>query len=133
MRYLFLFLALLLVAPTAFAQKPTDDKPEDGLLGTWEYTVRPDDPIATGTFELEESGDQLNGMFNTNEPRKMENIELMDSGLSFTFTQPGMGLIVINLTLEDGSLFGDALQEGADEPLPMVAVRPDPDSDSSED
>ncbi len=134
MRILFLFLALVLAAPLSLAQKPNDaDKPDDadGLLGTWEYTVRPDDPMAQGTFVLEDADSQINGTFNTNEPRKMENIQLTETTLSFSIVQPGMGTVNISMTLADGSLAGEALPEDADEPLVIVAVRPT--SDSSED
>ncbi len=136
MRYLLLFLAIVLAAPFAQAQKPNDaDKPDDaeGLLGTWEYTVRPDDPMAQGTFVLEDADSQINGTFNTNEPRKMENIQLTETTLSFSFTQPGMGTINISMTLADGSLAGEALPEDEDEPIEIVAVRPGADSDISED
>ena len=137
MRYFLLFLALVLAAPFAQAQKPGDaDKPDapESLLGTWEYIVRPDDPMADGTFSAEEGYDQINGMFNTDAPRKMENIEMTDTNLSFSFTQPGMGVIQVNFALlDDGSLEGDATPEGADEPITIVASRPDPDSDTSED
>jgi len=134
MRYLLLFLAIVLAAPFAQAQKPNGaDKPGDteGLLGTWEYTVRPDDPMAQGTFVLEDAGSQINGTFNTNAPRKMENIDLTETTLSFSIVQPGMGAVNISMTLADGSLAGEALPEDADEPLVIVAVRPT--SDSSED
>lgn len=134
MRILFFFLALILAAPLALAQKPNNaDKPGDaeGPLGTWEYTIRPDDPMAQGTFVLEDAGSQINGTFNTNEPRKMENIQLTESTLSFSFTQPGVGTINVSMTLADGSLAGEFLPEDADEPIEIVAVRPT--SDSSED
>ena len=136
MRYLLLFLAIVLAAPFALAQKSDGaDKPGDaeGLLGTWEYTVRPDDPMAQGTFVLEDAGGQINGMFNTDAPRKMENIELTETTLSFSIVQPGMGTVNISMTLADGSLAGEALPEDEDEPLDIVAVRPGADSDTSED
>lgn len=135
MRYLILFLAVLLAAPFARAQKPTDDdKPADqGMFGTWEYTVRPDDPMATGTFEIVQGDAQIDGMFNTDAPRKMNGIELTETSLSFSFTQPGMGVITIEMTLEEGALSGTASPEGAEEPLPIVAVRPSAESDPSDD
>ena len=134
MRYLLLFLAIVLAAPFALAQKPNGaEKPGDaeGLLGTWEYTVRPDDPMAQGTFVLEDADSQINGTFNTDAPGKMENIELTETTLSFSIVQPGMGTINISMTLADGSLAGEALPEDEDEPLEIVAVRPT--SDSSDD
>ncbi len=126
---------MLLVAPLAAAQKPSDaEKPADeGLFGTWEYTLRPDDPMATGTFEIEQGEDQINGVFNTDAPRKMNDIALTETSLSFSFMQPEMGLITINMALEDGTLTGTASPEGSAEPLPIVAVRPSPAAPSSED
>ena len=136
MRYVLLFLAVALAAPFSQAQKPSDeDKSADaeGLLGTWEYTVRPDDPMAEGTFEIVQGDDQIDGMFNTDAPRKMTGIELTETSLSFSFSQPGMGVIAIGLELVDGSLTGTALPEGADEPITIVAIRPSDEPDSSED
>lgn len=135
MRYLFIFLTALFVTPLAQAQKPDEAKPdESSLFGTWEYTVRPEDPMAQGTFVLEEARSQVNGTFNTDGPRKMENIELTDSSLSFLFTQPGMGEIAIVFSLESGELVGTATLEGQEEPLPIVAARGgiDGQTDSSE-
>ena len=110
MRYLLIFLALLLAAPFTQAQKPADgNKPDEGLFGTWEFTVRPDDPMAEGTFEIVQGEEQIDGMFNTDAPRKMNDIELTDTSLSFSFTQPGMGLIIIGFELEDGSLTGTSI------------------------
>lgn len=127
MRQLLLFVILLLAAPFAQAQKPDDSNKSNatGLFGTWAYTVRPDEPNAEGgTFVLEQDGDQINGTFNTDAPRKMHDIELTETSLSFSFTQPEMGLIVVDFALIDGSLTGTATI-GADEPLPIVAVRPE--------
>ncbi|MDX1438404.1 MAG: hypothetical protein R3284_00740 [Rubricoccaceae bacterium] len=128
MRFFFALLALLLVTPLAQAQKPEDDKSaEEGLFGEWQYTVRPEDPVAEGTFVLEPAVRQVNGTFNTDGPRKMENIEMTDSGLSFSFMQPGMGLIYIDFTLEGETLEGMASVENQEEPFPIIAVRPAPD------
>lgn len=133
MRFLFLFIALLFIAPLADAQKPDDDKSGGtDLFGTWEYTVNPDSPMATGIFTLEDGANQINGTFVTDGDRKMENILVSNASLTFTFTQPGMGEIAVSLEVQgDGSLAGGASLPGADEPIPVIAVRPT--DDSSED
>lgn len=137
MRSLLLALALLLAAPSAQAQK-SDDKPAgepaeasvaeaavaeapDGVVGTWDYTVRPDDPVASGTFVLTMDEGGYDGTFQTDGPRKMLDIRVDGDHLAFAFDQPNMGRIEIQGTVTGGAFEGTAQPTGQDA-LPMAAT-----------
>ena len=130
MRIFVLTSVLVLAAPTAFAQK-TDGKPEartvaaptaHPFVGDWNYVVRPDDPVAQGVFTIESHGNRLGGMFMTDDARPIDPFEGAGDVLSFTFKQPGMGVISISGTLAGDRFEGEAQPEGQDA-LPIVATR----------
>ena len=121
MRFLTLLLFFALVAPLAHAQK-SDDQSDDGIAGTWAYVVRPDDPVAQGTFALEWNGEILDGAIQTDAERKFDTVELNGDQLTVTFTQPNMGLITISGTFDGDAFEGEAVPEGQG-PLPFVATR----------
>lgn len=129
MRLFLLALLVVAMAPVCFAQKPDDDKPADRsvavtspFVGTWDYVVRPDDPVAEGTFTITQSGDVLGGVFRTDAPRDILPFEADADTLAFTFKQPDMGDIVIRGTLDGNAFEGTAEAEGQ-EALPFVATR----------
>jgi len=136
MRLSLLLLLALSLAPAALAQKP-EGKPEPRALpaspfvGTWDYVVRPDDPVARGIFTIEQRGDALGGTFMTDAPREIEVVEVSGDQITFTIKQPGMGVITIRGTLAGDTYTGEAQPEdqGA---LPFVATRHPDDGASDE-
>jgi hypothetical protein len=129
MKTLLLASLLVLAAPAALAQK-ADEKPGDRALvaaehpfvGTWDYVVRPDDPVAEGTFTIAPDGDALGGLFMTDSGRPIDPFEPEGDAIAFTFKQPGMGEIAIRGTLSGDRFEGEAQPEGQDA-LPFVATR----------
>lgn len=100
----------------------TADPHAEALVGTWDYTVRPDDPVAEGTFTFVWDGGALDGAIQTDAERKIETIELEADQLTFTFAQPGKGTITIKGTVTGNTFDGVAQPEGQDV-LPFVASR----------
>ena len=128
MRFLVFASLLLFAAPAAFAQKDSG-KPraraaasDHPFVGTWDYVVRPDDPVAEGTFTIEQRGDEFAGTFMTDEPRPIDPFEVSADVILFTFKQPGMGDIIIRGILAGDRFEGEAEPEGQDA-LPFVATR----------
>ena len=123
----FLFALLLVFAvPSSFAQK-TDDKSSEAaaphpLVGTWDYVVRPADPLAQGTFTIRVEDGMLGGTFMTDAARPIDPFEAEGDALGFSFKQPGMGTIAIRGTL-DGDRFEGEAQPGDQDAVPFVATR----------
>lgn len=92
------------------------------VAGTWGYTLRPDDVMAQGTFEIEWDAEALDGAIQTDGRRKFDAIELDGDRLMFSFTQPGMGVITITGTITGDEFDGEAQPAGSD-PIPFVATR----------
>ena len=118
-----------LLAPAALAQKPAQDKPEPGayvagspFVGTWDYLVRPDDPVAEGTFTITPEGDRLGGTFMTDVPCRIDPFEVAGDAVAFTFKHPGMGEIAIRGTLAGDRFEGEAQPQGQGA-LPFIATR----------
>ena len=127
MRLFLLSFLVLLATPAVLAQKSAG-KPEARALasspfvGSWDYVVRPNDPVAQGTFTIVEEADGLGGTFMTDGPRQIDDVEVTGDAISFTFKQPGMGVIAIQGTLSGDTYEGEAQPEGQDA-LPFVATR----------
>ena len=124
-----LLLLALLAAPAALAQKPADDKPDDGasadpfpFVGTWSYVVRPEDPLARGSFTVEPGDDALAGTIMTDTDRPIDPFVPDGDAITFSFKQPGMGTITIRGRLAGDDFQGEAEPEGQD-PVPFVATR----------
>jgi hypothetical protein len=135
MRFLSLLLLFALVAPFAHAQKDANKPTDDGIAGTWDYVVRPDDPVAQGTFELEWHDGELRGAIQTDAERKFDTVALEDDHLTVTFDQPGTGHITIRGTFSESTFDGEAEIEGQTT-LPFVGTRQSSDDtpgDASED
>jgi hypothetical protein len=120
---------VLLAAPAAFAQKPGHDKPgaravptEHSFVGTWDYVVQPDEPVAQGTFTIVQQGTQLGGTFMTDVPCTIDPFAPDGDAVAFTFKYPPMGVISIWGTLADDRFEGEAQPEGQGA-LPFVATR----------
>ena len=138
MRTLSLVALLLFTVPLTFAQKSAGKPSDEGVAGTWDYTVRPDDPVAQGTFMLERHNDEWRGAIQTNAEQKFDTIEVDGDQLRFTFVQPNMGVITIWGAFDGDTFEGQAQPEGQDA-LPFAATRhdatadpTDPDTDSDD-
>ncbi len=92
-------------------------------IGTWSSTVTTPDGEVVGTFTISGSGTDLSGTVRTDTAIDLDEVTLEGNVLSFTFSQPGTGVVRVTGTI-DGNRFVGTATIGSLGSFPMTATRP---------